>query len=215
MSLQVVSFSTYRTGGFWRGSDHDAHKFIEAIKDRPVNGYARILVRGLWHSFDNTNRHSVVLWFAQLAADYLEANHAAAGALLVPVPGSKVDVHFAGMSRVSLLAHAVANELHDGTLVRDVLRWREPMPSAHEKSGTRNPDELFHNLLVTENLEKANVTLVDDVMTSGGHLQACAAKLRESGATVQMALVAGRADGDWSDDAFAVRTEDIGDYEPF
>ena len=38
------------------------------------------------------------------------------------------------------------------------------------------------------------LALADDVLTSGGHLRACAAKLLQRGHRVDAALVAGRAD---------------------
>jgi hypothetical protein len=214
MPLRVACFSTYRTAGAWRSIDHDSHKFIEAIKGRDLNGYGQVRVGGAWRRYDNANRHAVVGWFARLVADYLEAHPVASAAALVPVPGSRVDVNFEGTPRTAQLAHAIADELNDGTTVLDVLRWRESMPSAHEEGGTRVPGELFENLVLTTDLDEANVILVDDVITSGGHLKACAARLRQRGARVLMAVVAGRADEEGADDPFAVRLEEIGDYEP-
>lgn len=215
MALRVVCFSTYLTSiGRWRGVDHDAHDLIDAIKDRSLNGYSHVPVRGRRRFFDNNNRQDVVGWFAEMVSDHFTAEPVDGPIVLVPVPGSKVDVAFAGMPRTAQLAQAIAAQLNDGTIVKDVLRWLEPMPSANEEGGTRDPAELFNNLVLIENVDGDRVVLVDDVLTSGGHLQACAARLREGGAAVLMAAVAGRADEHQVDDPFAVRIEDINDYEP-
>src|SRR5436309_2089543 len=98
MPLRVVCFSTYRTSivGGWRPVDHDAHKFIDAIKDRDLNKWGLVMLRGIWHRFDNANRQDVVGWFGAMVADYFAANPVEPPIVLVPVPGSKVDVKFAG-----------------------------------------------------------------------------------------------------------------------
>lgn len=85
------------------------------------------------------------------------------------------------------------------------------MPSANVQGGTRNPEVLLKNLAVTGRVRGATVVLVDDVLTSGGHLQACSALLRQHGAEVEMAFCAGRADDTQPDDLFAIRVEEIPD----
>jgi orotate phosphoribosyltransferase len=56
--------------------------------------------------------------------------------------------------------------------------------------------------------------LVDDVVTSGGHLRACAAKLTVDGAGVPLAVCAGRTLYDQEKDAFEIVEESLKDYEP-
>ena len=58
--------------------------------------------------------------------------------------------------------------------------------------------------------------LVDDVMTSGGHLQAAAAALRiHADRDPKLALVAARATDIQRDDPFAVLEEQFDNYEPY
>jgi orotate phosphoribosyltransferase len=55
--------------------------------------------------------------------------------------------------------------------------------------------------------------LVDDVTMSGGHLRACAAKLRESGLDVADVLCGGKILSDQDEHAFATVEETLDDFE--
>jgi predicted amidophosphoribosyltransferase len=214
MPLRAVCFSTYLTRlGGWRSDDYNVRDFIYALKDRDINKHSWLKVRGTWHKFDNANRQDVVGWFGMIVADYLTANPVEAPFMLVPVPGSKVDVKFAGTQRTAELAEAIAAEMDGAAIVLDTLRQKAPMPSANAQGGTRDAAELFEHLVLLDDVTDLPIVLVDDVLTSGGHLQACATILREAGADVLLAVVAARADASQVPDPFAVRIEDIADYE--
>ena len=217
MPLPVISFSTYLTttdGVVWRPDDYNARDFVLAIKGREIAGYAFVRCRGSWRRFENTNSEDVVGWFGEMVAEYAERQPLPHSCILVPIPGSQVDLRFQGVPRVTVLAHAIAAALPSAPPVRDVLRWDTPIVSSRLLAGTRDVAALYRRLRLIEPVEGQQVVLVDDVLTLGGHFRACAAKLRKEEADVLLGLCAGRADQIPAEDPFAVRREILDDLSP-
>lgn len=217
MPLPVISFSTYLTiadGVAWRPDDYNARDFVLAIKGKEIAGYAFVRCRGTWRRFENLNREDVVAWFGEIVAEYAEGHPLPASCVLVPIPGSQADVTCEGTPRVTVLAQAVATALPSSPPVRDVLRWDSPIVSSRLMAGTRDVAALYRRLRLIGTVEGERVMLVDDVLTLGGHLRACAAKLRSAGADVLLGLCAARADQIPAKDPFAVRCEILRDFEP-
>lgn len=214
MPLTVLSFATYRTSlGNWRGVDHDAHDFVDAIKGRYIDHYSSLRVRGGWHRFDNLNREDVVRWFGQMVADHLQEVGLIWPLVLVPVPSSKSDVSFRGVNRTTVVAEAIAAACGNGVAVADVLRFDKPRLSACVYRGTRDPAKIYERLRMVGSVERQRVVLVDDVIASGGHLRACAAMLMVDGGadSVLLAVCAGRADDACVADPFAIRRDELHD----
>ena len=214
--LKVYCFCTYLTnigGGEWRSQDWNAHDFIHALKGRQFNGYAQIPVSGRRRKLDNTNLDEAIDWFGVMVADYLEKEGIRNPSQLVPVPNSD-SVANAGPPRTACLARAIGKRLTNANQIADVLRFERKMPSASQRGGTRDPEELYKRLVITNDVSRSPYVLVDDVLASGGHLKACAARLRRAGAKVSMAFCAGRASDEQPDDPFAVRVEMLDDFIP-
>jgi hypothetical protein len=217
MPLPVTSFSTYLTTTddvVWRPDDYNARDFVLAIKGKEITGYAFVRCRGSWRRFDNTNSQDVVGWFGEMVAEYAERQPLPHSCVLVPIPGSQVDVRFQGTPRVTVLAQAVAAALPLSPPIRDVLRWDSPIVSSRLMAGTRDVAELYRRLRLIGTVESERVVLVDDVLTLGGHFRACAVKLRAERADVLLGLCAARADQIQAKDPFAARCEVLSDFEP-
>jgi hypothetical protein len=217
MPLPVVSFSTYLTavdGVSWRTADYDARNFVHAIKDHDIATFACVRRGTEWREFDNWNRQEVVFWFADMVAEYFGRHPLPHPFILVPVPGSQADLRFDGPSRMAAVARAIAGQLPAASGVQDVLRWESPMLPATACGGRRDAAFLYERLRITTRLNGKRVVLVDDVVTTGGHLRACAARLRSEGTEALLGICAGRADPVQAVDPFAVRQEELDDFEP-
>jgi hypothetical protein len=219
MALRVVSCCTYLTevaGVLWRARDHDAHDFVMAVKAKPINGFAQIPCRGEAHRIDDSNRDLALALFARMVADSAPEHELASPCVLVPVPNSRCQLESQTPPRTLEQAQALAAELGPGAIVVDALRWSEPLASASAASGLRNPQRLFDKLRVIGMFPERRLgyVLVDDVLTSGGHLQACAAMLRAHGRLVELALVAGRSDRGQVAEPFTIRVDVLADFTP-
>jgi predicted amidophosphoribosyltransferase len=92
----------------------------------------------------------------------------------------------------------------------DALRWKKPVESA-TTGGPRHAHILAQHLYVTRSLDKAaQYVLIDNVTTSGGHLKACAAILRQAGVQhIPCAAIAGRSVQLPPEDGWRVADEDM------
>jgi hypothetical protein len=225
VALAVVSFASYLTTNIqeWRSDDHNASKFIKAIKGDKLNKYAYVPVLPDQPSryLDNTNREDAVAWFGEMACDYLLKFHLnpEASVSLVPIPSTEAVVETTFERFPALrLARALADELRAAKLdaeVADVLRWTEEMPKTRSGGGTRDPAVLFPRLTLIGKVESSTqYILVDDVCTSGGHLRAAAARLRGAGASALLAVCAGRTSQVAVDEPFKPSLEELDDYDP-
>jgi ComF family protein len=124
----------------------------------------------------------------------------AAGSVIVPVPTARARRAGRGYDQALLLARQVHKALkragvRPAGLSRAVKRVREgpPQTSLARKDRLRNPHGAFAAAGgPARTLRGRTAVLVDDVMTTGATIMACARALRESGATDVIALVAAR-----------------------
>jgi hypothetical protein len=219
MALRVVSCCTYLTevaSVVWRARDHDAHDFVKAVKGQPINGFAQIPCRGEAHRIDDSNRDLALELFGRMVADAAREHGLSTPGVVVPVPNSRCHVGCPWRPRTLEQAQVLALELERGVTVLDAFRWSESLLSASAGGGQREPQHLFDRLRIVQEFPAGGLPciLVDDVLTSGGHLQACAAALRARGHSVELALVAGRALRTQMAEPFAVRVEVLADFTP-
>jgi hypothetical protein len=150
-----------------------------------------------------------VAWFATTATTKLTWRPVRP-LTLVPVPDSHCALDASLPPRTVALAAALASALPHGTAaVADVLRWAQPMDSAHSGGGTRDPQELYSALRLTRRgfgQDRPQCVIVDDVLASGAHIRAVAAFLRDCGASILAAICAAQATEVAVPDPFAVRT---------
>jgi hypothetical protein len=225
VNLSVTHFASYltTTAVAWRGIDHDASKFIKAIKGKGVNGWATVPVRGESRRLEQNNCSAAKQWFAELAADFLmrERMNPEAKWGLVPFPSSSAVLENEPDSYVSLeLSKLLATELKGAGFekveVVDLIRWTERRPSAHSEGGARDPQEIFPYLSLTEgrNPDFQYCVLVDDVLTSGARLRSAAALLTQSHLSVWRGVVAGRTVQFPPTSPFDILTEVLPEFFP-
>ena len=134
-------------------------------------------------------------WFAEGMARRVGGEAAYAGLdAVVPVPLHKVRHRERGFNQAELLSRRLAKSLklpHQGVL----LVRKRPRPNKHLLT-ERERWETVRGAFTTKvgsRIDKKRVLLVDDVMTTGATLDACAKALREAGATEVCGLTAARA----------------------
>jgi hypothetical protein len=216
MSIEVICFCSFLStiNVPWRTEDHNANKFVKALKDEELNGYAYVPVLGVQRLLNNANRDDSIEWFGDLVAHFILHNGYEFPLVFVPVPNSSTTTNTSKRPRTRKLAKAIADRVSGDTVVSDCLRWKVELGSAR-KGGPRDAPTLFKNLIVTEKLDKKiRYVLVDDVTTSGGHLAACTARLKEKGATVIGAFCAGKTFQEPPHSAFDIFRETVEEYEP-
>ena len=219
MTIPVLSRCNYltfvqETGDAWRNEDHNASKFVKAVKGDELNGYAYVPVAGEQRRLSNSNRDEVYGWWAVWAADQIQSCCSEGGILLVPVPGHADTVGKAATTGApARLAEALAAALRERAGVYDVLRWDQVMVPARKRKGPRDAEVLLSHLRLDGEVPGRPVVLVDDVCTTRGHLRACATALAERGVEVVLAMCAGRTTWEQTADPFEVEPENLGDLE--
>lgn len=227
MALQVLTLARYMTGMGVPRSDSEwgAYKWVRAMKEMEFKGHGFVPVRGEYKQISHANTGEAARWFGMRGADLIAGTNIGKDRKLwlVPIPCSKAVVGqpTANPYAPLFLAQELETELaligYPNASAVEVLRWSEPMASSRTSGGTRDPIALFPKLVAIKKIpDDAIVVLIDDVVTKGGHLQACAARLRHSGAGagIWMALCAAKTTHESSEKAFEVERMDLDDYTP-
>lgn len=198
------------SGEGWSTTDYDAMKLVKALKGHSFKGYATLQTPGgHWVTVRENDRDPAFRIFGEWGAAKLRELGIDSGAL-VAVPSSSCVAQGTDAKGHSL-ASAIQQRSQDFKVVNG-LWWNDPLGKAAE-GGTRNSTLLQANLVVLDG-PASRVVLVDDVISSGGHLMACARALRERGHTVEHALCAAQTVNTHPANMWSIESRDL-EANPF
>ncbi|MFC1949423.1 ComF family protein [Chloroflexota bacterium] len=138
------------------------------------------------------NLRTIAPLLSHMLCDYLTQN-SMPGEVLVPVPLHRKRLRERGYNQSGLLARGLSKFLNLPVVADCLIRQRHASPQARTKTvGDRQSNVADAFTCRDERLRSKQVILIDDVATSGATLDACAAALKESGATSVWGLTLAR-----------------------
>jgi hypothetical protein len=190
----LTETGTARDQGEW-----NAHWFVKALKRdsmATLRQPVRLSIAGQRQELTAANAEHVVSWFGELVRHEAEEGIIPFALIerevfFVPVPSSAATRGARTAGRTRELAEAAAEAWPVAAEVFDALRWTEQISPARG-GGSRDPEYLHERLQVVRRVPAGPFILVDDVLTTGGHLQACDAALGDGDRAV-FAITAARA----------------------
>ena len=201
-----------------RRVDFDALVFVHALKGRAFTNYARVFAPdGTWKQIDPEHPEVAGEIFIDWAVKRIVARRWDGPICLVPVPNKSAIASASGQSFPTLvLAEQLAKRFKPGGVhVEPKLRWRRDLQKAQD-GGPRQAWELCPELVLmpVPPGTSRRIVLVDDVCTSGGHLQACAAKLTAAGCVADYAVCGAKTFHDQQVEPFSIHTITLPDHVP-
>jgi hypothetical protein len=193
MTITVHAFGAYRTvltGGRSR-EELQMSSVVKIIKKDATAIRATDMtdLDGMPVKLSTGHRDDVLRMFGKWGSRHLQTL-GAANAVIVGVPGSShttADGNFTAGRMAAAVARYGAGE------AKPILYFSQAMRPAHEgNKQAREINFLVSVLACTEQEVTGAVVLVDDVVTTGAHMVACARKLRVLGASVKIGLCAAR-----------------------
>jgi hypothetical protein len=185
-------------------TDRDAMNFIRAIKGDDVTGSLRRL--------DTKDATGASEWFGEVGALVLARRRLPPPIVLIPVPSSGSTLAGGKNTCTVQLAQSIASHLGK-SVVCDGLRWRRALKSSHT-GGIRDPQYLYDNLSLIVPPPKGTCVVVDDLLTTGGHILASAARVSSVTNQCRMALCVGRSVSQPRDNRFSFVEEELRDFVP-
>lgn len=193
----------------WTNTDYRARNLVKAVKREAFGGFSEWKVRATNQAVRVDNSPAGQAIALRVAASKLLDLFTAAGVdrgSLIPVPSSQT-IAPGGDYTGARLARAISGILGDVTAA-PVLHFDVPQARAHDGGARRWQDVLPHLRGATAGVSSPAI-LIDDVMTSGGHLRACARYLAERGIEVENAFVVGRTVWERPPEMFAMPVETV------
>lgn len=150
------------------------------------------IVRRAIHELKYRNLRAAAEPLSELLGHYLEDNHMPAE-VLVPVPLHQKRLRERGYNQSELLATGLSKRSGLPVVAGCLIRLRHSSPQAQTASvGDRHKNVATAFACRDQRMQDKKVLLIDDVATSGATLNACAAALKESGASSVWGLTLAR-----------------------
>jgi len=201
--MNVVWFASYRSRSIKSREPCNSVYLIRTFKHLSGENYRpyRLSRRS---TLDTKNIAQALEWFGSLGAIVLETLRLPSPVVLVPIPDSTCDLKQFRPSRTVKLSEAIAVRTTTTVLVSDILRWKYPQPPSH-RGGSRDPERLLRELVLTRMPPSGTIVLIDDVLTTGAHILASAEKIRGAGCRCEDAICVARTEARFERDTFAIR----------
>jgi len=182
--MRVLSVCEYLMDGDRKPDHFTPFQIVQAVKGKPFNGYAWLTVGGAQQRLDSSNPQVAVSWAVEKLGEQIFAEYEGVMLTIVPVPGhTHVNMQDVEAGSVHHLGLALAEALRQRGMFAyafPLLHWNTAIQSARE-GGSRDPAVLAPQLRVVPAQHIRKVILIDDVVTSGGHIAAGHAVLAAAG----------------------------------